>query len=513
MPRKPVSAMDIKEILRLRLQLEMSERETSAHCGLPHSTVGDYTRAAKAKGLTWSSLEGLSDSEIWELLGKKTHVRAQPQKRLPSFEDTYKELRATKGATIIGLWEEYVEQDPLTAYQYTQYREYYHRYVDTLDVRMRCEHTAGEKLWVDYAGKTMPIWNRNLESIEFDAQIFVAVLGVGSLTYAEATRSQGLEEWMGSHERTFRFLGGVPPIWVPDNLKSAVDKPGAVPIINKSYKELARHHGSVVQPARVRKPRDKAKAENGVQLVERWILFKLRKHKFTSLDELNDAIWELLEKLNNRKLRNLPYTRREMFEKLDKPALLPIQPGYTFGRFVKAKVDPQYHVRVDKKYYSVPHQNKGKDVEARLSAFSVEVFYNGQRIALHDRLLGEKVYSTKIEHMPANHAAMVEESAENILGWARGIGPQTESYIDAFFAVRRGAHTSHGQAKGILMLARTYGKERLEAACVRAHEIKQYRKDTVERILKHGRDQRATEQKELALPQGHTNVRGPEYYH
>lgn len=512
MPKELVSAMQIKEILRLRLHCGQSERKTAAHCGVAASTVGDYTRLARERGLTWTSLEGLSDSEIWSLLGKTTEPRMQPQLRLPDYREVYVEKTKRKGATLLGMWEEYIEVDPATAYQYTQFRVYYHRFVDTLDVRMRIEHTAGEKLWVDYAGRTVPIWNRNLDAVAYEAQIFVAVVGVSSFTFAEATRSQSLADWVGSHERAFRYMGGVPWVWVPDNLKSAVDKPGAVPVINRSYAEFARHHGALVQPARVKKPRDKAKAENGVQLVERWILFKLRKRKFTSLDELNEAIRELLEKLNDRKLRNLPYTRRELFLQADKPALLPVQPGYTFGQFAKAKVNPQYHARIDGKYYSVPYQHKGKVVDARVSAFSVEIFLDGQRIAVHDRLLGAAPFSTKVEHMPPNHAAMVEESAENILSWARRIGPQTEAYIDAFLAVRHYAHTSHGYAKGVLMLSRDYGTTRLEAACARAHEIHQYRKDTVERILKSGRDRRTKDEPQLTLPQTHENLRGPDTY-
>lgn len=516
MPKEPVSAMQIKEILRLGLQLGLSERAVSNHVGVAHSTCGDYVRLARSLGLTWESLEGLGDSEIWALLGKHVGAnRARPEKRLPDYREAYLVLHQSRktGATLQGLWEEYFDEDPATAYSYTQYRMYYHRYVKTLDVRMRFEHKAGEKMWVDYAGKTMPVWRRDLETVDFEAQIFVSVVGVGSLTFAEATRTQQLDQWVGSHERTFRFLGGVPPVWVPDNTKVAVDKPGRpVPVLNRTYQEFSRHHGAIVQPARVRKPRDKAKVENGVQLVERWILFKLRKRKFTSLDELNEAIAELLEKLNNRPMRNLGLTRRELFEKLDKPALLPVQPGYSFGRFAKARVNPQYHARVDGKYYSVPHTYTGKKVMARISAFTVEVFYDGLRIAVHDRLLGTHLYSTKLEHMPANHAAIVEVSVDRILDWARGIGPQTLTYIDSFLASRHYAHTAHPHAKGVLMLARTYGAARMEAACGRAQEFRQYNKATVERILKCGRDKQPKEGPQLALPQGHANIRGAGEY-
>lgn len=508
-----VSAMQIKEILRLRLQLGKSERETEAHSGVSKGAVGDYTRLAKKLGITWEAVEPLTETQVWKLFGKqlKSGGRAA-EKRMPDLQEVYLGM-SEKGATIRGFWDEYYEQDPPSGYKETQFREHYNVYKGTLDVRMRCEHCAGEKLWVDYAGKTMPIWRRDGSEIEHNVQIFVAVMGVGSYTYAEATRTQGQEDFIGSIDRTCRWMTAVPHVIVPDNLKAAVEKPDRyAPVINRSFLEYCRHQGAVVVPARVRKPRDKAKVENGVLLVERWILFRLRKRKFTSIDELNEAIAELVEQLNNRRLRNLPHTRKEMFEKIDRPAMLPYRSGYSYGKFSKVKVDPQYHVRVDGKYYSAPFQHKGKHVWARLSAFSVELFLNEERIAVHDRLRRETIYSTKLEHMPPNHAAIVEQSTENIFSWARAIGPKTVAYIDAFLAVRRNAYTAHGYTKGVLILGRTYGNARLEVACARAHELKLFNKDTVERLLKTGRDLRAVEEAQLALPQGHANVRGAEHY-
>lgn len=512
---EPVSAMKIKEALRLQLQLGMSERMAAAHCGMSHGAAGNYKRLATKLGLNWESLEGMSETEVWALFGKQTKAAARVAgKREPDLNALYLEMKRPH-ATLRALWEEYVAVDPETAYKETAFRERYHAFKRSLDIRMRFEHVAGEKLWVDYAGPTVPVWKADDSGVAFTASIFVAVMGVSSLTYAEATRSQKQEDFFGSLERCFRFMGAVPHVMVPDNLKAAVDKADRyAPVINRAMLDFANHHGCVVMPTRAGKARDKAKVENGVLLVERWILFRLRNRRFHSLDELNAALAELIEQLNNRKLRNLPYTRKELFEKLDRPAMLAYQSGYVYGAWVKAKVNPQYCARIAGKYYSVPFAFVGKQVWARVSAFTVQIFHDERQIAVHERILcDDKVYSIKAEHMPPNHAAMVQEQAEKVYAWARHIGPRTLAYINAFIAVRRGAYTAYGPAKGILMLARTYGNERLEAACGRALELKLFDARSVDRLLRRGRDQQSTESKELALPQGHRNVRGADYYH
>lgn len=512
MPKEPVSVHKIKEILRLR-ELGLSERDTATHCGVSHGAVGDYTRRARLLGLTVKSLESMTDGEVWALFTKRTSGPQRDEKRMPDYAQIREEM-THKGMTLQYLWEQYHAEDPDTAYRYTQFCEYYRRFVRTLDVRMRFEHRAGEKLFIDYSGVTMPIWDPSTGEVAFQAEIWVGVLGASGFTYAEATRSQRLEDWIGSHERAFRYFGGVPLVWVPDNLKSAVTKAHPhTPEINRTYRELAAHHGAVVQPARARKPRDKALAENGVQLVQRWILIALRNVRFYDLDSLNVAIRELLVRYNDRKLRNLPYTRRELFEKLDKPALLPVRPGYSYGRWAVAKVNPQYCVRVEKKYYSVPYTLVGRKIDARVGALSVEVYHDGVRVAVHGRLHGDKVYAVKREHMPPNHQAMMDESEEQILSWARTIGNATAAYIEAFIGVRPIAMQAFGPAKGILSLGRRYGYERLEEACRLAHELRRYRKQDVETILRRGRDKQTRSRPELALPQGHPNVRGGNYYH
>ena len=493
----------------------MSERVAAAHCGMSHGAAGNYKRQAMDLGLQWDSLEGMSETDIWALFGKQTKAEARATgKREPDLYEVFLEMKRPH-ATLTALWEEYYTLDPATAFKETAFRERYTVYKGTLDVRMRFEHVAGEKLWVDYAGPTVPVWSADDSGVDFAAQIFVGVMGVGSLTFADATRSQTQEDFYGSLDRNFRFMGAVPHVIVPDNLKAVVEKADRhAPHINRGMLDFAQYYGCIVQPARAYKPRDKAKVENGVLLVERWILFSLRNRRFHSLDELNAAIAELVTKLNSRKLRNLPYTRKELFEKLDRPAMLAYKAGYIYGDWAKAKVNPQYCARIAGKYYSAPFQYVGKDVWGRVSTFTVEIYHNEQRIAVHDRILSdEKVYSIKPEHMPPNHAAMVNDSVEKVYAWARYVGPNTFAYIDAFVTVRRGAYTAHGPAKGILTLARTYGNERLEAACARALELKLFDARSIERILRRGRDQKSTEQKELALPQGHRNIRGAGDYH
>ncbi len=511
---EPVSAMKIKESLRLQLHLGMSERVAAAHCGMSHGAAGNYKRQALELGLKWDSLEAMSETDVWALFGKQTKaVHRATGKREPDLYEIYLEMKRPH-ATLTVLWDEYYAIDPVTGYKETAFRERYNAYKQKLDVRMRFEHVAGEKQWVDYAGPTVPVWHADDSGVDFNAQIFVAVMGVSAYTFADATRSQTMVDFFGSLERSFRAMGAVPHIIVPDNLKAAVDKADRfAPTLNRGMLDFAGHFGSVVLPARVRKPRDKAKVENGVLLVERWILFRLRNRRFHSLDELNLAIAELLEQLNGRKLRNVPFTRKELFEQHDRPAMLEYRGGYTYGNWAKAKVNPQYCARIAGKYYSTPFQYKGKEVWGRVSAFTVEIFFDEQRIAIHDRILSDdKVYSIKIEHMPPNHAAMVQESSEKLYAWARYIGSGALAYIDAFITVRRGAYTAQGPARGILTLARTYGNERVDAACVRALELKLFDARSVERLLRRGRDKKAAEQKELALPQGHRNIRGADYY-
>ena len=380
---------------------------------------------------------------------------------------------------------------------------------------MRQEHRAGEKLFVDYAGHTAEIVDQRTGEIR-QAQIFVAVLGASSYTYAEATWSQSLPDWTGSHVRAFAFFGGVPQLVVPDNLRSGVNKAHRYePDLNPTYQDLAGHYGTAVLPARVRRPRDKAKAEAGVQLVERWILAALRNRTFFSLRELNAEIARLLERLNARPFKKLPGSRRELFEQLERPALhpLPAQP-YQFAEWEKVRVNIDYHVEVAGHYYSVPDALVKRQLEARITEHTVECFYKGQRVASHVRSQLKGRHTTVAEHMPEAHRQYAQWTPERILRWAEKTGPATAAVIQGI--LERRAHPQQGfrSALGILRLGKGFGHERLEAACRRALHIGSFSYKSIESILRQGLDRQALSghtERELSID--HANIRGAHYYH
>ena len=348
------------------------------------------------------------------------------------------------------------------------------------------------------------------------AQIFVAVLGASNYTYAEATWTQGLPDWIGSHQRALRFLGGVPELVVPDNLRSGVSKAHRYePDTNPTYQDMASHYGIAVLPTRVRRPRDKAKVEGGVLVVERWILAALRHRQFFSLRELNAAISELLVKLNNRPFRKLPGCRREHFEQLDRPVLqpLPAEP-YVYAEWKKARVHIDYHVAVDGHYYSVPHALIKREVDVRMTHNTIECFHRGERVASHQRSNLKGRHTTVSAHMPESHRQAGEWSPERLLKWAAKTGPATEKLIRTVMASRKHPQQAYRSCLGILRLGNAYGDERLEAACRRALMLGSCRYKSIESILKHRLDEQPLEeQQELALPETHGNIRGPAYYH
>jgi transposase len=380
---------------------------------------------------------------------------------------------------------------------------------------MRQDHRAGEKLFVDYAGQTVPIVNQHSGELR-EAQIFIAVLGASNYTYAEATWSQSLPDWIGSHQRTFSFLGGVPEIVVPDNLKSGVHKAHLYdPDLNPTYQDLAGHYGVAVIPTRVRAPKDKAKVEVGVLIVERWILAALRNRTFFSLAELNRAIQQLLVRLNNRPFRKLPGSRQEMFTSLDQPALQPLPAsGYTYAEWKKVRVNIDYHVEFERHYYSVPYQLVKKQLDARITDHTVECFYKNQRVASHPRSFFKGGHTTVHEHMTKAHQQYGDWSPRRFIQWAEKIGPATAGVITRALSARRHPQQSYRSCLGILRLGKSYGDTRLEAACGRALLLGSCRYKSIESILRHGLDARPLpQQQELDIPEDHDNIRGPSYYH
>jgi transposase len=510
MPRERLSMRKIKEVLRLRWEARLSHREIGLSCRLGRSTVQDYLLRAKAAGLSWPLPGGLDEEELERRLFPP---RSESPNRhpLPDWPALHPELRH-KGMTLGLLWQEYRQNHP-TGYGYSQFCELYRRWVRTLEPVLRQHYVAGEKLFVDYCGPTVSVTDRQTGEVR-EAQIFVAVLGASNYTYVEATESQGLSDWIGSHRRCFEALQGVPALVVPDNLKSGVTSPCFYdPELNRTYQDLAEHYGTAILPARVRKPRDKAKVEAGVQGVERWLLARLRNRRFFSLAELNAALWELLAEYNLRPFQKLDGCRQSLFEQLDRPALrpLPAQP-YEYAEWRRARVNIDYHIEVDHHYYSVPYQLVHQEVEVRLTRATVEILHRGQRVASHVRSSLRGRHTTIAEHMPRQHREYLEWSPSRLTRWAKSIGPATAAVVEQILASR--AHPAQGYRTclGILRLSRP-DAARLEAACARALQLQALSYRSIASILKHGLEaQPLPAPLPSASPISHAHIRGAAYY-
>ena len=503
----------IKEVLRLKWARGLSNRQIAKACGIARPTVSEYLRRAAQAGLAWPLPTNLDEATLERQLFPPPPSLPAPARGVPDWAHVHQELKR-KGVTLFLLWQEYRETHP-EGYQYSWFCDHYRAWQGKLDVVMRQDHRAGEKLFVDYAGQTMPVVDQGTGEIR-EAQIFVAVLGASNYTYAEATWTQGLPDWIGSHRRAFAFLGGVPELVVPDNLRAGVSKAQRYePDTNPTYQDMATHYGVVVLPTRVRRPRDKAKVEAGVLLVERWILAALRRRTFFSLTELNAAIAGLLEKLNARPFKQLPGCRRAHFEALDKPALKPLPAApYVYAEWKKARVHIDYHVAVEGHYYSVPHALIKRQLDVRVTQNTVECFYRGQRVASHRRSLHKGRHTTTPAHMPEAHRQAGEWSPQRLANWAAKTGPATEKLITTVLTSRRHPQQAYRSCLGILRLGKAYGDARLEAACRRALILGSHSYKSIESILKHRLDDKPlAEQQELALPDDHDNIRGPSYYH
>jgi len=503
----------IREVLRLLWVCKLGQRQISRSTGVSKSTVGNFEQRAKRAGLSWAAVEPMDDTDLEDLLFCESEAPKRGQLFVPDWSEIHTEMQR-KGVTLSLLWDEYKQPHPEDGYQYSRFCDLYREWCGKLDLSMRQVHRAGEKLFVDYSGQTAPVVDPSTGEVR-EAEIFVAVLGASNYTYAEATWSQSLPDWISSHVRAFSFIGGVSEIVVPDNLKSGIDKPCRYePDVNATYHELAVHYGAAVIPARVRKPKDKAKVEVGVQIAERWILARLRNRTFFSLEELNNAIAELLERLNDRPFKKLSGTRRTRFEEIDKPALKPLPAKrYEYADWTKVRVGPDYHVEVDGSYYSVPYELVKTQLEARATATTVEVIHQGKRVASHRRSTRRGQYSTLAEHMPRSHRAYAEWTPERIAGWASKSGPSVVEMVKKVMESR--AHPQQGfrSCLGIIRLGKTYGSDRLEAACRRGLAIGAQSYKSIASILKQGLDSKPLdEHASTHEPIDHGNVRGPRYY-
>ena len=502
----------IKDVLRLKAAGH-SRRQIAQSCGIARSTVAEYVRRAEAAGLWWPLPAELDDAELERKLFPPPLTIPSEQRAVPDWAVVNQEFRR-KGVTLQLLWDEYKEANP-EGFQYSWFCDSYRCWLGRVDVVMRQTHRAGEKLFIDYAGQTVPIIDQASGEV-VAAQIFVAVLGASNFTYAEATWTQALPDWIGSHVRAFSYFGSLPEIVVPDNIKSGVHLAHRYePELNPTYAEMGQHYAVAIIPTRSAKPRDKAKVESGVLVVERWILARLRNRQFFSLVELNTAIAELLEVLNNRPFKKLPGTRRSMFESLDRPAMQPLPATpYEYAEWKKVRVNIDYHVAIDKHYYSVPYQLVKQQLEARVTTKTVELLHKGKRIASHRRSYRQGAHTTVNAHMPRAHREYAEWTPERLVRWAQETGPATAKLVENILSSR--PHPQHGfrACLGLMRLGKRYSTPRLEAAARRALAIGSCSYKSVESILKNGLDRKPLPPTMIDTPViEHHNLRGADYYH
>jgi len=502
----------IRDVLRLCWGCRLSERAVALSCCLARSTVGKYVARARQAGLSWPLADDVGDEELERLLFPSSPTFCEVKRFVPDWAEVHREL-ARKGVTLQLVWEEYKQVHP-EIYRYSRFSELYRLWRGALDLPMRQNHKAGEKMFVDYCGQTLPVVDRATGEVRA-AQVFVAVLGASNYTFAEAFFTQSLPEWIMAHVHAFEYFHGVVEFVVCDNLRSAVSSAHPYePEINATYADMARHYGCTIVPARVRKARDKAKVEKGVQDVEQRVLAPLRHRTFFSLMELNEAIQWLLIQHNERPFQKLPGSRRSLFVSLDQPALKPLpSQRYEYAEWFKARVNIDYHVAVDGHYYSVPYQLVRQELEVRLTAAIVECFHKNQRVASHFRSHKKGQHTTVAAHMPKSHQHYLEWTPERLVRWAQKTGGDTARAVETILASRPHPQQGFRACLGIMRLGNEYGPERLEAACARALEIKAVNYKSIESILKKELDKRPLPQRPPQTPViEHDNIRGAQYY-
>lgn len=504
----------LREILRLRLSTQLSMRQIRDSLRLSVGVIQKITCKAEGLGLDWAAIEKLDDVQLANEIYPKADTRLSSVMELPDWRDVYKQL-AFKNVTQYLVWEEYAQQYPNRHYSYSQFSRLYRTWLKKQKRSMRQIHQAGDKLFVDYAGQTMPVVQSDTGEVRF-AQIFVAVLGASNYTFAEATWTQSLPDWLGSHVRALDFIGGVPKLLVPDNLKSGVSKACRYdPDLNPSYEQLGVHYGVAIMPARPRKPQDKAKAEVGVQIIERWILARLRHHTFFSLAELNQCIAALLVDVNTKAFKQLKGSRQQWFESIDKPALLPLPKHpyeYTYIKIAKVNVD--YHVQYEDHLYSVPHHLVGEKLEIHAKDKLIEIVFHNKRVTSHVRKYRHGM-TTNPDHMPTQHEKHHQWSAGRLMNWAKDLGDDVLIWVKAILSQKQHEQQAYRVCLGLLNLSRKYDPQRLNKACVIANHHKLYRLKQIKSILQSNQDQLLAESKEQLslLPQSHENIRGPKSFH
>ena len=513
MPRKKLPMRKITEVLRLDAQ-GLSRRQIAMSAGMSRTAVREYLIRAAGAGVSWPLPEGI-DAEALEarLFPPIVAVAERP---VPEWRAVHRELKSRRHhVTLRLLWLEWKADNP-DGWCYSQFCQRYRDWLGAADVVMRLSYAGGERMFVDFSGDKAPDWvGPDTGEVHRD-EVFVSVLGACGLIYAEATAGQDLDSWIGAHVHAWEAYGGVAAVTTPDNLRAGVSKACWYdPELNPSYLELARHYNTVVLPARPRRPRDKAAAEAGVLAVERWVLAPLRNRSFGSRGELNEAMAAKVAELNSRAFRGEPASRADLFAELERPYLRPLPTArYELARWRKATVHIDYHVDAgDGHYYSVPYRHVRQRVELRITSATVEVFKDGARIASHAREHGRRRYITDPAHMPAAHRAHLEWSPQRIIDWAATISAATAKLVEAILASRPHPEHAYRACLGIMSLARRYGDERVEAACVRALAAGAISYSSVKSILAENLDRLPLPAAEaVPPPTEHDNLRGPGYY-
>lgn len=513
MPKGLLSMRQIKEVLRLSWNLDRSQRYIAQSTGISRSTVRDYLRRARAANLGWPLPEDITEEHLHQLLYppvERTEARSRP---LPSWSTIHQELKR-KGVTLNLLWEEYKREHP-NGLQYSRFAQQYRQWRKGLEVWMIQTHKAGDKAFVDYSGLTVPIWNARCTEILYHAEIFVACLGASDLIFCVATKTQQLPDWIHAHCLMFEFFEGAPLALVPDNLRSAVTKANRYePLCHRTYEDCAAHYHSSVMPARSYSPKDKSKAEKSVQFAQQRILAPLRDTRFNALDRLNESIAHRVMDVNDRHFQKLPYSRRELFERIERKALQPLpSTRYTFGQWFSETLNGSYHVCIHLHHYSVPYTYVGKKIETHVTARTVECFCRNQRIASHQRNDTPSEHSTLDEHRPEAHRQQALWKSDRLLKWAEQIGLHTYQLINQVLTQkRRHLQQKERSALGILRLSHRNSEPDLEEACAYALSIGTIRYDSILSILKRGLAQSVVGDDETGCGSQHANVRGADYY-
>lgn len=514
MPAERIAMRRIREVLRLKHECDLSFGQIAQALRIAKGTVSNYLVRAQAAGLDYRQSLELDDRALLARLHPDRCKRTGFAE--PDFPRVHRELKR-KGVTLQLLWEEYRQEASGIAYSRSRFCERYQLFVGSLRRSMRQIHIAGEKLFVDFAGPTMPILDALSGEIS-RGHIFVAVLGASNFTFAWATPTETQVHWIEGHIKAFEFMEAVPTMLVPDNPRALVHSADRYePVINRTYQAMAEHYGCAVLPARPAHPKDKSKAELGVQWVQRWILARLRHRRFFSIAELNGAIAPLLAELNDKPFQKLQGTRRSWFEQIDRPAMRALpRLAFEYAEFKKARVSKlDYHVEFQGHYYSAPHSLVGQEVELRVTGNAIEILHQHRRIASHPRSTLRGAHTTLPEHMPASHRAHLQWSPHRLIEWAGTIGQATEQVVRQILQSKPHPEQGYRACLGMLALARRYGEQRLEAACARAVQIGAPRRKSVASILEAGLDRQPLPKSlftEAALP-AHPNVRGPKYYH